>query len=125
MNTYHHSFVKSNVINTHTLLTFDILCKIRYERTFVSAGIFPIPEYLNKSVVSLLCHMLQVDPMKRATIEDIKYIEFCTINLYILNGNIMIFKMITNTGFVLGNMNGFKRIYLHICSHRLLNRILL
>lgn len=38
----------------------------------VLAGIFPIPEYLNKSVISLLCHMLQVDPMRRATIEDIK-----------------------------------------------------
>jgi 5'-AMP-activated protein kinase catalytic alpha subunit len=36
------------------------------------AGIFPIPEYLNKTVVSMLCHMLQIDPMKRATIEDIK-----------------------------------------------------
>lgn len=35
---------------------------------------FPIPEYLNKSVVSLLVHMLQVDPMKRATMEDIKFV---------------------------------------------------
>jgi serine/threonine protein kinase len=26
---------------------------------------------LNKSVVSLLCHMLQTDPMRRATAEDI------------------------------------------------------
>ena len=32
---------------------------------------FPIPDYLNKSVVSLLCHMLQTDPMRRATAEDI------------------------------------------------------
>lgn len=38
----------------------------------IKSGIFPIPEYLNKSVVNLLCHMLQIDPMKRATIEDIK-----------------------------------------------------
>lgn len=36
------------------------------------AGIFPIPDYLNKSVVSMLVQMLQVDPMKRATMEDIK-----------------------------------------------------
>jgi 5'-AMP-activated protein kinase catalytic alpha subunit len=35
------------------------------------AGVFPIPDYLNKYVVSLLCHMLQTDPMKRATAEDI------------------------------------------------------
>jgi 5'-AMP-activated protein kinase catalytic alpha subunit len=38
---------------------------------FVLAGVFPIPDYLNKSVVSLLCHMLQTDPMRRATAEDI------------------------------------------------------
>ena len=38
---------------------------------FLQAGVFPIPDYLNKSVVTLLCHMLQIDPMKRATAEDI------------------------------------------------------
>jgi len=38
----------------------------------IKSGIFPVPDYLNKSVVSLLCHMLQTDPMKRATVEDIK-----------------------------------------------------
>ncbi|KAJ1525692.1 hypothetical protein ONE63_008903 [Megalurothrips usitatus] len=38
----------------------------------IKSGIFPIPDYLNKSVVSLLCHMMHIDPMKRATIEDIK-----------------------------------------------------
>jgi len=37
----------------------------------IKSGVFPIPDYLNKSVVSLLCHMLQTDPMKRATAEDI------------------------------------------------------
>ncbi|KAK9736818.1 Adenylate sensor of SNF1-like protein kinase [Popillia japonica] len=42
----------------------------------IKSGIFPIPEYLNKSVVSLLCQMLQVDPMKRASIEDIKKHEW-------------------------------------------------
>ncbi|KAI5712645.1 hypothetical protein M8J76_004432 [Diaphorina citri] len=42
----------------------------------IKSGIFPIPEYLNKSVVSLLCQMLQVDPIKRATIEDIKNHEW-------------------------------------------------
>lgn len=39
---------------------------------YFSAGQFHIPEYLNKSVVSLLCHMMQVDPMQRASIQDIK-----------------------------------------------------
>lgn len=38
----------------------------------IKSGIFAIPEYLNKTVISLLCQMLQVDPMKRATIEEIK-----------------------------------------------------
>ncbi|XP_034948942.1 5'-AMP-activated protein kinase catalytic subunit alpha-2 [Chelonus insularis] len=42
----------------------------------IKSGIFPIPEYLNKSVVNLLCHMLQVDPMKRSTIEDVKKHEW-------------------------------------------------
>ncbi|KAJ8977649.1 hypothetical protein NQ317_003627 [Molorchus minor] len=42
----------------------------------IKSGIFPIPEYLNKTVVSLLCSMLQIDPMKRATIEDIKKHEW-------------------------------------------------
>ncbi|XP_062268514.1 5'-AMP-activated protein kinase catalytic subunit alpha-1 [Platichthys flesus] len=35
-------------------------------------GIFFTPTYLNASVISLLKHMLQVDPMKRATIKDIR-----------------------------------------------------
>ncbi|XP_059488441.1 5'-AMP-activated protein kinase catalytic subunit alpha-2 isoform X2 [Neocloeon triangulifer] len=42
----------------------------------IKSGVFPIPDYLNKSVVGLLCHMMQVDPMKRATIEDIKKHEW-------------------------------------------------
>merc|ERR1711962_1556312 len=36
------------------------------------------PNYLNKSVVSLLCHMLQTDPMKRASVEDIRKHEWFT-----------------------------------------------
>lgn len=38
----------------------------------IRSGVFSVPDYLNKCVVSLLNHMLQVDPIKRATIEDIK-----------------------------------------------------
>lgn len=37
----------------------------------IRSGVFPIPDYLNGSVVSLLNHMLQVDPIKRATVKDI------------------------------------------------------
>ncbi|XP_052264653.1 5'-AMP-activated protein kinase catalytic subunit alpha-2-like isoform X4 [Dreissena polymorpha] len=38
----------------------------------IKSGIFNIPDYLNKEVVNLLCHMLQVDPLKRATMKDIR-----------------------------------------------------
>ncbi|PSN43990.1 5'-AMP-activated protein kinase catalytic subunit alpha-2 [Blattella germanica] len=54
----------------HIIKLYVSLKKIKLIASF-SAGIFPIPEYLNKTVVSMLCHMLQIDPMKRATIEDI------------------------------------------------------
>nr|AZZ65890.1 AMP-activated protein kinase alpha subunit [Gecarcinus lateralis] len=42
----------------------------------IKSGVFQIPDYLNQSVVRLLLHMLMVDPMKRATIEDIKKHEW-------------------------------------------------
>uniref|UniRef100_A0A8C8GA36 5'-AMP-activated protein kinase catalytic subunit alpha-1 n=1 Tax=Oncorhynchus tshawytscha TaxID=74940 RepID=A0A8C8GA36_ONCTS len=39
-------------------------------------GIFFTPQYLNPSVAALLKHMLQVDPMKRATIKEIREDEW-------------------------------------------------
>ena len=42
----------------------------------IKSGVFPIPDYLNKNVVSLLCHMLQTDPMRRATVDDIRKHEW-------------------------------------------------
>ncbi|XP_064415913.1 5'-AMP-activated protein kinase catalytic subunit alpha-2 isoform X2 [Latimeria chalumnae] len=42
----------------------------------IRGGVFYIPEYLNHSVASLLMHMLQVDPLKRATIKDIREHEW-------------------------------------------------
>lgn len=42
----------------------------------IKSGIFPIPEYLNKQVVNLVCQMLQVDPLKRANMEEIKKHEW-------------------------------------------------
>ncbi|XP_018012177.1 5'-AMP-activated protein kinase catalytic subunit alpha-2 [Hyalella azteca] len=42
----------------------------------IKEGVFQIPSFLNSSVVKLLLHMLRVDPMKRATIEDIKKHEW-------------------------------------------------
>jgi len=44
----------------------------------IKSGIFPVPDYLNKSVVTLLCHMLQTDPLKRATIDEIRKHEWFT-----------------------------------------------
>lgn len=38
----------------------------------IRGGVFYIPEYLNRPVASLLMLMLQVDPLKRATIKDIR-----------------------------------------------------
>ena len=37
-----------------------------------AAGIFHIPEHLNKRVVDLLKGMLTVDPLKRVTIKEIR-----------------------------------------------------
>eukprot|EP00914_Ancora_sagittata_P001468 GHVO01003795.1.p1 GENE.GHVO01003795.1~~GHVO01003795.1.p1 ORF type:complete len:543 (+),score=66.28 GHVO01003795.1:133-1761(+) len=42
----------------------------------IKSGIFPIPDYLNKSVVKLLTHMLQVDPLKRASVRDCREHEW-------------------------------------------------
>ncbi|KAF7690183.1 5'-AMP-activated protein kinase catalytic subunit alpha-2 isoform X1 [Silurus meridionalis] len=42
----------------------------------IRGGVFYIPEYLNRSVASLLILMLQVDPLKRATIKDIREDEW-------------------------------------------------
>ena len=36
------------------------------------AGLFSVPEHLNKSAVNLLKRMLQVDPIKRATVKDVR-----------------------------------------------------
>ncbi|KAG5850036.1 hypothetical protein ANANG_G00078000 [Anguilla anguilla] len=42
----------------------------------IRGGVFYIPEYLNRSVASLLMLMMQVDPLKRATIKDIREHEW-------------------------------------------------
>uniref|UniRef100_A0A914E2X9 non-specific serine/threonine protein kinase n=1 Tax=Acrobeloides nanus TaxID=290746 RepID=A0A914E2X9_9BILA len=47
----------------------------------IKSGIFPVPDYLDKSVVNLLLHMLQVDPMKRATIKDVIQHEWFRVDL--------------------------------------------
>ncbi|CAF2052698.1 unnamed protein product [Rotaria magnacalcarata] len=47
----------------------------------IRSGIFPIPEYLNTSVVDLLQRMLTVDPVRRATIKEIREHEWFKVNL--------------------------------------------
>lgn len=56
----------------------------------IKTGIFPIPEYLNKQVVNLVCQMLQVDPLKRANIEEIKKHDWFQVELpsYLFPSNI-------------------------------------
>lgn len=48
----------------------------------IRGGVFYIPEYLTRSVASLLMFMLQVDPLKRATIKDIRCVS-CPFCLYL------------------------------------------
>ncbi|XP_056460525.1 5'-AMP-activated protein kinase catalytic subunit alpha-2 [Gadus chalcogrammus] len=47
----------------------------------IRGGVFYMPEYLNRSVASLLMLMLQVDPLKRATIKDIREHDWFKQNL--------------------------------------------
>jgi len=47
----------------------------------IRSGVFPIPEYLNPSVVDLLQKMLTVDPVRRATIKEIREHEWFKVNL--------------------------------------------
>ncbi|CAF1002333.1 unnamed protein product [Rotaria sp. Silwood1] len=47
----------------------------------IRSGVFPIPDYLNPSVVDLLQKMLRVDPVRRATIKDIREHEWFKVNL--------------------------------------------
>jgi 5'-AMP-activated protein kinase catalytic alpha subunit len=47
----------------------------------IRSGIFPIPDYLNPSVVDLLQKMLTVDPVRRATVKEIREHEWFKVNL--------------------------------------------
>ncbi|CAF1341967.1 unnamed protein product [Adineta steineri] len=47
----------------------------------IRSGIFPIPDYLNPSVVDLLQKMLTVDPVRRATIKEIREHDWFKVNL--------------------------------------------
>ncbi|XP_028666595.1 5'-AMP-activated protein kinase catalytic subunit alpha-2 [Erpetoichthys calabaricus] len=47
----------------------------------IKGGVFYIPEHLSRSVANLLMLMLQVDPLKRATIKDIREHEWFKVDL--------------------------------------------
>lgn len=44
----------------------------------IKSGIFAVPDYLNKSAIQVIVHMLQVDPIKRATITEIREYQWFT-----------------------------------------------
>jgi 5'-AMP-activated protein kinase catalytic alpha subunit len=47
----------------------------------IKSGLFSVPDYLNRSSVNLVKRMLQVDPIKRATIKDVREHEWFKIDL--------------------------------------------
>ncbi|XP_019632564.1 PREDICTED: 5'-AMP-activated protein kinase catalytic subunit alpha-2-like isoform X6 [Branchiostoma belcheri] len=47
----------------------------------IKGGVFPIPDHLSPTVVGLLRHMLEVDPVKRATIAEIREHEWTKIDM--------------------------------------------
>ena len=50
----------------------------------IRGGVFYMPEYLTRPVASLLTLMLQVDPLKRATIKDIRCSPHSVCRIYLL-----------------------------------------
>ena len=63
---------------------FPVECFLTVFSSQFAAGVFPIPSSLSQSVVSLLCHMLQVDPIKRSSIQDIRYDWFFFLKLNLI-----------------------------------------
>ena len=47
----------------------------------IRSGVYSTPDYLSRSVAQLIERMLTVDPLKRATIKDIREHEWFKINL--------------------------------------------
>jgi len=73
----------------------------------VSAGIFYIPKDFEPGAVTLLLKMLQVDPVKRATIKEIMLIaKLLLFQIYVLS----LFLTIETT-------NGSKKTSLPTCFH--------
>ena len=47
----------------------------------IKSGLFSVPEHLNKSAVNLVKKMLQVDPIKRASIKDVREHDWFKVDL--------------------------------------------
>lgn len=70
-------FYTANLFEVSDVLYHVFILLISYYGAFIYyilAGIFAVPDYLNKEVVGLLCIMLQVDPLKRSTTAQIRYV---------------------------------------------------
>ena len=77
-----------------------------------SAGIFHVPSHLNKKVVDLLKKTLTVDPLKRATVKDIRCSHFVFgPRIYWSLG------LVAHVSNFLGSMNGSKLTCPSICFH--------
>lgn len=77
-----------------------------------SAGIFHVPSHLNKKVVDLLKKTLTVDPLKRATVKDIRCSHFVFgPRIYWSVG------LVVHVSNFLGSMNGSKLTCPSICFH--------
>lgn len=84
-------------------------------------GIFFTPQYLNPSVISLLKHMLQVDPMKRATIKEIRS-EIHQLLINCISYLLVLFCFWFHVYF-LGRMIGLNKTFPSICSQRMLHTV--
>lgn len=47
----------------------------------IKTGLFSVPDYMNKKAANLVKHMLQVDPLKRAAVKDVREHEWFKIDL--------------------------------------------
>lgn len=64
---------------TGTLPFDDESVQILFKK--IRSGVYTTPDYLSKSVSQLIEHMLTVDPLKRATVKEIKEHEWFKVNL--------------------------------------------
>ncbi len=64
---------------TGTLPFDDESVQILFKK--IRSGVYTTPDYLSKAVSQLIEHMLTVDPLKRATVKEIKEHEWFKVNL--------------------------------------------